>query len=253
VEGKISQHYNTINIIMLNIIMLDINTIVYQLPIEVNSTEIIKDVERYIIPRFKVNVLETSAGLNVTDIPGTTNWFNGPNGGNMAYHLDGNTGERVFRNYEKFTLGFPGKWRDDILAYYKDDTCDRDYKEWPLFLKESSLFTMQNKIAEYLVIDTHLRCRMSFLHGPFSIGYHSDPHTPWRAHINLKSGKETKWLFKSVETKQVVEWKQPPDTVWLIRTGNVQHAVEVEEGAVRWHLFYHIWQRNLGPNYYNKF
>lgn len=238
--------------------MLDINTIVYKLPIEVDTTRLIDELEALVLPFYDKNTEDpnwrTKPGSNISitgliDTP-LDNWFN-VNNGIMREHKDGDTGETLTKNYQKYTLGYAGPWRREVNAYYKgSNKGDKDLIAWHPSLLKSEMFRLKNAIAEFLDIDSNLRCRTSFIGGRHIMSYHSDPHTPWRVHVTLKSGPNTKWLFKDVEGNQTLEWHQPVGSVWLIRTGNIQHGIDVGVDEIRWQLFYHIWKTNLGPNYH---
>jgi len=240
--------------------MLDINSIVYKLPIEVDTTKLIDELETLVLPFFKKtnwHTAQQSSNISITGLPNTPldNWFNA-NNGPMTVLRDGDTGELLTRDWEKYTLGFPGPWRRQVNAYYEGTTRgDKDLTTWHPSLINSEMFRLKNAIAEFFGISNNLRCRASCIPGPMPGHkriplYHTDPHTPWRVHVTLKNGPGAKWLFRNVEQDQVIEWHQPVGSAWLVRTGNVQHAIDVGTNEIRWQLFYHIWQRDLGPNYH---
>jgi len=236
--------------------MLDINSIVYQLPIEVNSTKLLNELDNLVLPYFEKDVKHNlknigSAGLAITNLSTTplASWYNTAYNRTMSKMVDLDTNEELTKNYQKFTLGFPGNRRDNVEARYDDGTGDRDFVHWHPSLINGEIYNLKNCIADFFKIDNRLRCRASFLSGYTKIGFHADPHTPWRVHINLKSGPGTRWIFRTLNPNKTIEWIQPPNSVWLIRTGDVQHSVEVQEDETRWQLFYHIWQTNLGLNY----
>ena len=242
--------------------MLDINTIVYKLPIEVDTTKIIGELEALVLPYYMKKTLDPNwrkkpnCNISITGLPDTplSNWFN-LNNGTMSVHKDGDTGETLTKNYQKYTLGYAGPWRREVNAYYEGtNTGDKDLIAWHPRLLKSEMFRLKNAVATYLGIDNNLRCRASFSSGGTGgsriINFHSDPHTPWRVHVTLKTGPNTKWLFRDVEQNKIIEWYQPLGSVWLVRTGNIQHTVNVGDNEIRWQLFYHIWKTNLGPNYH---
>jgi hypothetical protein len=239
--------------------MLNINNIAYQLPIEVDSTKLLNELDNLVLPHFNkdvkdINALVNSKGANIsiTSLETTPldKWYTSGYNRPMTRMKDTTNGEELTKHYQKFTLGFPGQWRDNLEAMYDDGTGDRDFVHWHPSLIDSEIYNLKNRIADFFKINNRLRCRASFLPGYTKMGFHADPHTPWRVHINLQSGPGTRWIFRTLDPKETVEWVQPKDSVWLIRTGDVQHSVEVAEGEVRWQLFYHIWQSNLGPNYH---
>ena len=93
--------------------MLDINTIVYKLPIEVDTTKLIGELEALVLPFFKKKADNPnwrtgrpSSNISITGLPNTplNDWFNANNGA-MTVLKDGDTGEllardsRVLRNY----------------------------------------------------------------------------------------------------------------------------------------------------------
>jgi hypothetical protein len=237
--------------------MLDINTIVYQLPIEVDCTKLLTELDNLVLPHFDKDIKNNLKNIVAESIaitghaqtpPG--NWYNTRYNHTMTKMIDVNTGEMLSKNYSRFTLGFPGAWRDNLEARYDNDVSDRIFTHWHPDLIGSEMFNLKNRIAYYLKVSDQLRCRVSFIHGSKTINFHSDPHTPWRVHINLKSGPATRWFFRTLDPVETIEWAQPAGSVWLVRTGNVQHSVEVAENETRWQLFYHIWQRDLGSNYH---
>ena len=244
--------------------MLDINTIVYKLPIEVDNIKLLCELEALVLPFFKQKSENSnwrsqpkSSSISITGHPDTPldNWFNA-NNGPMHIFKDSDTGEVLTKDYDNYTLGFPGPWRREVIAYYEDSVrSDRDLIAWHPSLLNSEMFRLRNAISDFFKIDNNLRCRTSFIGGP-PPGvtripmYHSDPHTPWRVHIAMKTGPKTKWFFRNAEQNKIIDWHQPTGGVYLIRTGNVQHAIDIGVNEVRWQLFYHIWQRDLGPNYH---
>jgi hypothetical protein len=230
--------------------MLDINTIVYRLPIEINFDKINAEIVT-IVNKCSYAFPNTSAiAISVTSSKKTSldQWYN-YNTGAMHISKDRVTGEQVTKNWNKYTLGFPGPYRE-IDSYYRDGTADRELIQWHPDMVNSEMFYFKDRIAEFFNIDNNLRCRLSHIRGQYSIGRHCDPHTPWRVHVNLKTGPRTHWKFHDIETNKSIEWYQPTGSVWLVRTGNVQHEVNVPAGETRLQLFYHIWQRDLGPNYH---
>jgi hypothetical protein len=234
--------------------MLNINNIVYQLPIEVDTVKILKELETLVLPNFKKdvnNVYGASIGLNITNIKNTPidNWYN-TRTGNMDLLKDMDTGEELTKSYPKYTLGFPGEWRNNVEAFYSTGSSDKDFIYWHPDLIDGEIYRLNNKIAEHFDIDNNLRCRASFCRGSNKVNFHSDPHTPWRVHVNLKSNNGATWRFRSLESDETIEWIQPLDSLWLIRTGNVQHSIEVDQDDIRWQLFYHIWQSNLPSPYH---
>lgn len=228
--------------------MLDINTIVYQLPIEVNFDQLNDEIENIVIPGTGLKSGDCSiTGASNTD---HDHWFT-LNRGIMTKFFDRITNEYVVRNIIEYPgSGISYPWHDDLIAINNDGNADQDLVHWHPSLVNSEIFNLKERISDYLKINSSLRCRFSFFTEPKKIARHSDPHTPWRAHINLKSGPNTKWTFFDPDSLESVDWHQPSNTVWLMRTGNVEHAVTVPPGETRWQLFYHIWQKNLGPNYY---
>jgi hypothetical protein len=237
--------------------MLDINSIVYQLPIEVNSTKLLNELDNLVLPHVNKDIknnLKSIGAINVS-ITGLENtspedWYRTKYNVTMSKMTDLATGEMLSKNYSKFTLGFPGAWRNNLEAQYDNGTGDRSFVHWHPGLIDSEMYNLKNRIADHLQIDRQLRCRTSFIQGPNKINFHADPHTPWRVHVNLKSGPKTRWFFRTIDPTETIQWVQPADSVWLVRTGNVQHSVEVAKDETRWQLFYHIWERNLGPNYH---
>lgn len=237
--------------------MLDINSIVYKLPIEVDSTRILNELDTLVLPYhnrdIKNNLKEIKAvNLSVT-VPKNTpldNWYNTSYNQVMPKIVDLDTGELLSKDYLNFNLGFPGPWRNNLEGQFSDGTRDGELVHWHPDLVGGEMFNLKNRIAEYLKVSDQMRCRASFIAGPGNIHFHSDPHTPWRVHVNLKSGPNTKWLFRNLTTNEIIEWKQPQNSVWLVRTGDIQHSVKVVAPEIRWQLFYHIRQINLGPNYH---
>lgn len=240
--------------------MLDISTIAYQLPIEVDCTKLLNEIDNLVLPYYDKDIknnLASTKGVNIS-ITGTAsnsldNWYNSAYNRPMTTLRDRDTGEefvKTLQNFKKFTLGFPGGWRNNMESLYDDGVSDEDLIHWHPTLIGSEIYNLKNRIADFLKIDNQLRCRASFLHSGTQMNFHTDPHTPWRVHVNLKSGDKTSWLFRTVNPTEIIEWVQPKNSVWLIRTGDVQHSVRVAEGETRWQLFYHIRQTNLGPNYH---
>ena len=224
--------------------MPDINTIAYQLPIEFDRKKLIDEFEATLNPS-----ASKAMGFAITNKSGTdlTSWFN-TRSGTMPTTKDLNAGEFVEKNFKKYTLGFPGPWRNDLESYFEDGTSDREMTEWHPTLVNSEMHQLSKRIGEFFNLGTSLRCRASILHGPKELYFHSDPHTPWRVHINLKTGPGTKWLFK--DETGMLEWHQPSEGIWLVRTGNIMHNVRVPAGEERWQLYYHIWRANLGSDYH---
>jgi hypothetical protein len=233
--------------------MLNIDTIAYQLPIEIDLDKIQTEFDLVMRKSLQFNKLPVqNSGLSVS-VTGTTHtplehWYN-YNFGAMGVSKDRLTGERVTKDWERYTLGFPGKYRE-IDSYYQNGTLDRDLIHWHPDMIDSEMFHFKNRNAKFFNIDNNIRCRLSVLNGFWNIPKHSDPHTPWRVHVNLKSGPNSYWKFHNIETNESITWQQPTGSVWLVRTGNIQHEVVVPAGESRWQLFYHIWERNLGPNYH---
>ena len=228
--------------------MLDINTVVYQLPIEIDSSKIIDKIESVIMP--KIGEGASDCSVTGTDDTNLDRWFS-LNRGILSRVYDPATKSLIPRDFVKYpNIGIPMPWRDDFIAINADGNADQELVKWHPSMINGEIFNLKERIAEYLKIDPVLRCRCSFFKGPRSIPRHSDPHTPWRAHVNLKSGPGTEWIFFDEGSDEPVHWHQPSGTVWLMRTGNVEHAVNVPPGETRWQLFYHIWQKDLGPNYY---
>lgn len=237
--------------------MLNINSIVYKLPIEVNSTKLLHELDNLVLPYLDKDVKHDLkniklAGVAVTGLKHTPldNWYNTKYNSTMNRMVDLDTGQFLYKNYEKFTLGFDGPWRNNVEARYDDNVSDRSFTHWHPALLDSEIFNLKTRIATYLQIPEQLRCRASFIQGYKKLNFHSDPHTPWRVHVTLKSGANTRWLFRTLDSDNIIEWTQPKNSVWLIRTGNVQHSIEVGQDDVRWQLFYHVWQSQLGSDYY---
>lgn len=238
--------------------MLNINTIVYKLPIEVNSTKLLNELDNLVLPYYEKDVRNNlknigAANIAITGLENTPHdmWYSNQYCRAMTKMTDLATGEMLSKHYSKFTLGFPGAWRNNLEAQYDNGTGDRSFVHWHPGLIDSEMYNLKNRIADHLQIDRQLRCRTSFIQGPNKINFHADPHTPWRVHVNLKSAAGgTRWFFRTLDPVEIIEWVQPPDSVWLVRTGDVQHSVEVQENETRWQLFYHIWQSNLGSNYH---
>jgi len=239
--------------------MLDINTIAYRLPIEVDSARILNEIDNLVLPhsdsyiRNKNHLLKSNgAGISITGLQSfpPENWYRSLYHPIMSVLKDNTTGEHIDKKYGTFTLGFPGAWRDNLEASYDNGIRDKDLIHWHPSLINSEIYNLKNRIADFLKISNQLRCRLSFSTKNTKLGFHSDPHTPWRVHVNLKSGPNTYWKFRTLDPIEIIKWKQPTESVWLIRTGNVQHAVEVGDGEIRQQLFYHIWERDLGLNYH---
>lgn len=237
--------------------MLDINTIVYKLPIEVDSTKLLNELDSLVLPYHERDIRNNlgtgkAAGIAITNRADTPHrgWYNSEYNRPTHNTIHVPTKTNLQKDFGRYTLGFPGPWKDDVHAFYSNGTADRDLVHWHPDLANSEMYNLTIRIAECLKINNRLRCRASFMQGPTGLSTHSDPHTPWRVHINLKSGPGTYWKFSDIDTKETVEWVQPKDSVWLVRTGNVQHGLVIPEGETRWQLFYHIWQADLGPNYH---
>lgn len=228
--------------------MLDIKTVVYQLPIEVNVDRLINEIENIVIPG--TGLTNGDCSITGTDKTDVNHWFT-LNRGIMTKMFDPVSGKSILRDFVKYPgTGIPMPWRDDMVAVNSDGSADQDLVHWHPSMISGEIFNLKERIAAYLKIDSSLRCRFSFFNKPKKISRHSDPHTPWRAHINLKSGPGSRWTFFDPDSNESVDWHQPIGTVWLMRTGNIEHAVTVPPGETRWQLFYHIWQKDLGPNYY---
>ena len=232
--------------------MLDLNTIVFKLPIEVDTAKILAELQTRVLPNFNKDVANKlgeigKAGLSITNLRDAPidKWYNTSNG-TMDLLKDMDTGEELSKMYR---VGIPDRWRNNIEAFYSDGSGDRDFKYWHPDLIDGEMHSLSKRIAEYFNIDNNLRCRASFIDGNNDLAFHSDPHTPWRVHVNLKSNNGATWRFRSLESDETIEWIQPLDSIWLIRTGNVQHSVEVNRYDIRWQLFYHIWQSNLPSPY----
>jgi len=234
--------------------MIDINTVVYQLPIEVDVAQLYKEASIIFQTSLRSQLQKSeSAGfsISVTGKPPDERlhrWYDHANG-DMKITKDAVTGELLTKDFAKYTTGFPGPFRE-VNSYYENGTSDRDLTQWHPTMIDSEMFQLKERIASYFNIPSDLRCRISRIYGKFSIGKHADPHTPWRVHVNLKTGPKSHWKFYDVENNESVEWFQPTGSVWLVRTGNVQHEVVVPLGETRIQCFYHIWQRDLGPNYH---
>lgn len=236
--------------------MLDIKTIAYKLPIEVDSTKLLHELDNLVLPYFDKDIKNNlknikAAAIAITGLEHTSldNWYNTKYNSPMPKLVDLDTGQTLSRNFQTFPLGFAGNWRNNLEARYNDNTSDRSLTHWHPALVGSEMFNLKTRIASYLQIPDQLRCRCSFMQG-YNASFHADPHTPWRVHVALKSGANTRWLFRTLNSDNIIEWVQPTDSVWLIRTGDVQHSVEVGQDDVRWQLFYHVWQSQLGPRYY---
>jgi hypothetical protein len=233
--------------------MLDIGNIAYQLPIQIDFNKALAETTAILNAYKKPNRLlepDSAIGISVTGTAKTPldHWYD-YNAGAMGVSKDRITGEQVTKDWARYTLGFPGAYRE-IDSYYKNGTPDHDLIQWHPDMVNSEMYSFKDRIASFFNIDNNLRCRLSFINGHWNIPKHSDPHTPWRVHVNLKSGPNCHWRFHDIETKESITWQQPTGSVWLIRTGNIQHEVVVPAGESRWQLFYHIWERNLGPNYH---
>lgn len=223
--------------------MPDIRTIAYKLPIEFDRNKLYYELENIV----QKNAKGSSAAITNKKGTDESNWFNTRSGlMHVTKVLD--TGEQVSKDFKRWTLGFPGEWKDNLESYFPDGTGDREMIEWHPLLAKSEMRSLGQRISDYFNLNTHLRCRASFLQGPKELFFHSDPHTPWRVHVNFKSGEGVKWVFK--DDTGIVEWEQPSDEVWLIRTGNIMHNVKVPANQERWQLFYHIWKTNLDSKDY---
>ena len=134
--------------------MLDINTIVYKLPIEVDTTKLIGELEALVLPFFKKKADNPnwrtgrpSSNISITGLPNTplNDWFNANNGA-MTVLKDGDTGELLARDYDKHTLGFAGAWRREVNAYYAG-SCIQYSSGYAILLIDSlttcSQYTMQ--------------------------------------------------------------------------------------------------------------
>jgi len=237
--------------------MLNISNIAYQLPIEVDSTKILDELDNLVLPHFNKDIKNNleqlkSANISLTGLKSFPHdqWYNSSYNRTMSIMRDRFTGEEVTKYYSKFTLGYPGGWRDNLEALYEDGIGDRDFIHWHPTMIGSEIYNLKNRIADFFKIDNQLRCRISFMTDYDHMTFHADPHTPWRVHVNLKSGPGSRWVFRTLDPEETIEWHQPKNSVWLIRTGDVQHCVKVPKDETRWQLFYHIWQTNLGPNYH---
>lgn len=236
--------------------MLNFNDIVYQLPIQVNADKIIKELETLVIPKFNPEIFDYSnlkgkscnCSITGTATTPTDTWFK-ENGGPNAFLKDNDTGEILDKLYRQWTLGYPGPRRKNVHGYLDNGVNDRDLTVWPDILLNSELYRVGQEIKKYLNISA-VRCRVSFIKGEKYIKPHTDPHTDWRVHINLKSGPDTCWEFSEIGSDDVIAWKQPQGSTWLIRTGTVQHAVRVPRDEERWQVYFHLWEDNLGSAYY---
>ncbi len=232
---------------------LDINTIAYKLPIDIDADKIRKEIDHFLTnerTELQGNIKNFAVSYSITNAKDISmnEWFD-RNNSVMPNFIDEN-GEKVTKHYDQYTLGFPGEWKDNVTAYFADGTCDKDLIHWRSDMIDSEIYRLTKRIEKFFNLDYNIRCRSSFFYGPRILNKHSDPHTPWRVHVTLKSGPETRWEFIDIDTKETITWKQPPDSVWLIRTGNVQHRVIVPENESRVQLFYHLWNKNIGQQYH---
>jgi hypothetical protein len=233
--------------------MLDISEIVHPLPIAVDADLLRQEYEKFVLSqrpdlqRRPNNYSKTFAITNVKSTPHDS-WFS-QEAGVMKLLKDPATNEEVLRLTNKWTLGYPGPRRDNLMAYYPNGVADKDLIHWHPDMIDTEMHRLASRIKEYLGIDYNLRCRLSVSHGQVEIDRHLDPHTPWRVHVALDSGSESHWTFyDEVGSTDSIKWKQPKDTVWLVRTGDVQHSVFVPSGEYRLQLFYHVWHRDLPIN-----
>ena len=197
--------------------MLNIDTIVYQLPIEIDIDKILAESTHLISKcRYasKLPAQDAAVSISVTGSEKTPldHWYD-YNTGAMGVSKDHITGEQVTKDWENYTLGFPGAYRE-IDSYYKNGMPDRDLIQWHPDIVDSEMFRFKDRIASFFNIDNNLRCRLSFINGKWNIAKHSDPHTPWRVHVNLKSGPGTYWKFHDIETNETITWHQPAGSVW---------------------------------------
>lgn len=230
--------------------MLDIDNIAYRLPIAVDAEKILNEVETFILPG-KEKLYNSCTSITNTTSTDHDSWFH-CNPGAMTKMYDPHAKAEVTKHYSKYQLGFPGPWRDDLIASYDNGTTDKEMIYWHPALIGSEIYNLGQRIENFFSLPYKMRCRLSFLKGPTGLNKHADPHTPWRVHVNLKSGPNTRWVFYDVDAGQELEWHQPSNSVWLIRTGNIQHGVRIGNEEIRWQLFYHIWNKNLGPNYHQQ-
>jgi hypothetical protein len=237
--------------------MLDINSIAYQLPIEANTDLLCAEVEQFILnerPEYRGPKIDWANSFSVTNLKVIPKdlWFRAHNGP-MKSLIDPATGENISKDYTRYTLGYPGTWRDNLMAYYKNGTADKDLVHWRDDMQDTEMYRLGQRIKEFFKLDYNLRCRVSMHWGEAQVTRHSDPHTPWRVHITLKTGPKSHWGFydpDNFNSDECLIWEQPPGSVWLVRTGNIQHQVYVPRGEYRLQLFYHIWNKDLGPNYH---
>lgn len=235
--------------------MLDINTIAYKLPIEIDSTKLLNEIDNLVLPKTNYNPNTTSRCISITNLADTPidTWFD-TNPGTMVYQKDQNgnilkNGDWVHADYSHIRTVLT----DKIVGYYINGASDRDLIHWHPDLKNSEIVALKDRIAKHLCVDNQLRCRFSTIPGPFTMGSHCDPHTPWRVHVSLKTDPTIVWKFKKPgDASKILTWHQPPDSVWLIRTGNIEHSVVVPEGKLRWQLFYHIFSTAIPEQYYHQ-
>lgn len=230
--------------------MLDISDIVYQLPIPVDADLLRQEFKKFVLRQRRdllpprKNFIKTFAITGLEPAPGDL-WY-AEEAGTMESLRDPATNEEIPRLTRMHTLGYPGPRRDNLMAYYSDGVADKDLVHWHTDLIDTEMYRLGLRIKKYLDIDYDLRCRLSFAQGSVEIPRHLDPHTPWRAHVTLDSGPESHWTFyDEVGSTDSIKWQEPKDTVWLVRTGDVQHSVSVPAGECRLQLFYHIWHRKL--------
>lgn len=233
--------------------MINLDSIVYKLPIDVDVDKLNDEALKIINCCKKartINKRASAVNIAVTGNKNTPlyNWYD-HNIGDMNSIKDAITGEELTKDFENYTIGFPGPFRE-VHSYYANGNNDRELTHWHPDMVNSEMFRLKDQIASYFNISNTLRCRLSLLYGHYWIGKHADPHTPWRVHINLKAGLGCRWKFHDIENNESIEWYQPTGSVWLVRTGNIQHEVTVPVGSNRLQLFYHIWERDLGPNYH---
>jgi len=114
---------------------------------------------------------------------------------------------------------------------------DSDVALWPKIMNGSYIKYLGDQFAAAINIPNP-RCRMSIMNGPFGIPSHVDEHTPYRIHICLDSGPGAKWFFKKPDGVYDMIQQSGSDTPVLIETGIVEHAVKVEPGTFRMHIWY---------------
>lgn len=117
---------------------------------------------------------------------------------------------------------------------------DEDVIHWPLQLEKSYIRRVGEELSSCLGLPPLPRVRTSTLIGGMmpNIGMHLDCHTPFRVHIALKTSPGTFWHFLASDGRRM-RVHQPADGIpVLLETGSTQHAVEIEKGTVRMHLWY---------------